>query len=53
MKEKKFADVENWRSRLVWGVLLAGVIFFSGHKAGGGPGGPDPGAGGPVLSGTC
>ena len=28
MKEKKFADVENWRSRLVWGVLLAGVIFF-------------------------
>ncbi len=28
MKEKKFADVENWRSRLVWGVLLAAVIFF-------------------------
>ena len=28
MREKKFADVDNWRSRLVWGVLLAAVIFF-------------------------
>lgn len=28
MREKKFAGVDNWRSRLVWGVLLAAVIFF-------------------------
>lgn len=28
MREKKFAGVDNWRSRLVWGVLLAVVIFF-------------------------
>lgn len=52
MREKKFAGVANWRSRLFWEVLLA-AVFFPVYKAGGGPGGPDPGAGGPVLSGTC
>lgn len=28
MREKKFAGVANWRSRLFWEVLLAAVIFF-------------------------
>lgn len=28
MREKKFAGVANWRSRLFWKVLLAAVIFF-------------------------
>lgn len=28
MREKKFAGVDNWRSWLFWGVLLAAVIFF-------------------------
>lgn len=28
MREKKFAGVDNWRSRLFWEVLLAAVIFF-------------------------
>ncbi len=28
MREKKFAGVDNWRSRLFWGVLLVAVIFF-------------------------
>ncbi len=27
MREKKFAGVANWRSRLFWEVLLAAVIF--------------------------
>ena len=28
MREKKFAGVANWRSRLFWEVLFAAVIFF-------------------------